>query len=274
LRLDPRERKCDLCGHEGPEILWERRKGSIARCPKCGLVFTVLSEGMDPRSVYERGPFSAPEDGPKRLAIWRGRLGMLLGYGTGGRILDVGCGKGGFLREARRAGLLAVGVDISEREATTARLASGAEVAVADACALPFSNGSFDMVSMWNVLEHLVSPKGALLEARRVLKDGGLLVVSVPNMSPPFGLFSPFLKRKSGRWGLFKFEESGHLYHFSRRTLSLYLARTGFSVLKLWAGEVPLKSRALTGVPTHLRKALERALGAGSPLVALARKEG
>jgi len=182
----------------------------------------------------------------------------------------VGCGRGGFLREARIFGLSALGVEVSEGEAKEAASLSGAPVVVADAISLPFREEAFDLVTMWNVLEHLVSPKGALLEARRVLRSGGLLAITVPNMGPPLGLLPTFLKRKSGRWRLFRFEEAGHLYHFTRRTIRLYLAETGFQVLNLRSGDAPTAGAAWLPLPSRA----QMALGVGSPLFALARKEG
>lgn len=100
--------------------------------------------------------------------------------GAGKRVLEIGVGMGAdFLRWAR-AGAVATGVDLTERavELTRDRLAKEgleADVRVADAEALPFADGQFDIVYSWGVLHHTPDPGRAILEAQRVLSPGGSL---------------------------------------------------------------------------------------------------
>jgi SAM-dependent methyltransferase len=99
-------------------------------------------------------------------------------------VLDVGCGVGSLLAEARVGAPDAVlrGCDLSFGLCQRTALRNpGIPVVQADGEALPFRGGAFDWVFLTEVLEHLVDPAQALHEVRRVLRPGGSLLVSVPN---------------------------------------------------------------------------------------------
>ena len=103
-----------------------------------------------------------------------------------GRVLDVGCGTGGFLTVIRRnrPDLVAIGLEYSKAAADCAAKKSGASVLHGSANALPFSGASFDAVISADVLCHAeVEPGTALIEMQRVLRPGGLLVVNMPAFS-------------------------------------------------------------------------------------------
>ena len=95
------------------------------------------------------------------------------------RVLDVPCGEGAFLARAQRAGLACYGADIANRLAI-----SGVRFARADMNAgLPFAAGAFDALVCIDGIEHLERPFDFVRECRRVLRPGGVLVVSTPNIS-------------------------------------------------------------------------------------------
>ena len=99
----------------------------------------------------------------------------------GGRLVDVGCGEGQFLRRASRR-FEAHGVDISVEGVELARSATGLDtIQVASAVELPFPDEFTSVVTCLDVLEHLEHPEVALREFARVLRPGGALVISTPN---------------------------------------------------------------------------------------------
>jgi len=100
-----------------------------------------------------------------------------------GRLLDAGCGTGGFLARLRRArpGIRAVGLEFMPQAAARARAKSGLPVVTGSVNAMPFPDASFEMVVSLDVLCHAaVEPERALAEMRRVLRPGGLLVLNLP----------------------------------------------------------------------------------------------
>jgi len=96
-----------------------------------------------------------------------------------------------------------------------------------------FADDSFDVVTMWHVLEHVEDPKRCLTEVHRVLKPHGLLVLAVPNVNDLLMKFAyRIIKRRSLKLVSINDKEV-HLYHFSPKTLHSYFDKTGFDCLRL-----------------------------------------
>ncbi len=178
------------------------------------------------RDEYYGRPRARPLswDGARRAlhaVVMRDRCRSVGGVAPG-RALDVGCGDGDFLAHLRRRGWQVVGLELSAAAAGRAR-ERGVEVREEELEAAGFAPGSFDLVTLWHVLEHLPDPRRALEEARRVLRPGGLLVLEVPNIS------SPTFRLCGERW--FPLDVPRHLQHFDPRSLERILALSGFEPL-------------------------------------------
>jgi SAM-dependent methyltransferase len=141
-----------------------------------------------------------------------------------GRLLDVGCGKGRFLAAARDAGWQVLGVEFSPTSAAAARLAHGVDVVSGDFLEAPLE-GDFDVITMWHVLEHLPDPAAAIGRAAELLRPGGRLVVSVPNVDS--------LQARLGGERWFHLDLPRHLFHFGPRSLSAMVGRAGFHVTRI-----------------------------------------
>ncbi|MCW2865788.1 MAG: SAM-dependent methyltransferase [Actinoallomurus sp.] len=152
-------------------------------------------------------------------------------------ILDVGCGDGTATGMVRRLGHTVVGVDWSMMALRQARrhdllLIRGG----IDAPGLPLADGSVDMVILSEVIEHLVDTDSAIDEIHRVLRPGGRLLVSTPNLAAWFnrGLLAlgiqPIFSEVSlrGVYGRPGSQVAGHLHMFTRRALTEFLTARGF----------------------------------------------
>jgi SAM-dependent methyltransferase len=114
------------------------------------------------------------------------------------RVLDVGCGQGGFLDRARAAGLQTAGLDASPAAVAAAR-ERGFDVRLASAAAHPFEDEPpFDLITMWDVLEHLEDPRAALTGCLHRLAPGGRLVVLTPAMGSVFDRVGLAIYRAAG----------------------------------------------------------------------------
>ena len=139
-----------------------------------------------------------------------------------GKVLDVGCGAGGNLKALQDQGWQVFGIEISDVAAAHARDLLQADIHTGTLESAPFLPKSFDMVLMSHSLEHLPSPADALRRVHLLLKDNGLLVVSVPNVnSLEYKLFS--------RWW-FQLDPPRHFYQFDKRSLSRFFTQAGFPI--------------------------------------------
>jgi 2-polyprenyl-3-methyl-5-hydroxy-6-metoxy-1,4-benzoquinol methylase len=143
-----------------------------------------------------------------------------------GKILDVGCGNGARLVRLRALGWDVHGQEVDPDAAAEARRTSGAPVHLGHLENAEFAEGSFDVVTVSHVIEHVHDPVGLLRECRRILRVDGIVVVTTPNVE------SYGHARFGASWrGL---EPPRHLYLFSQRTLRETAMRGGFSKCETW----------------------------------------
>jgi 2-polyprenyl-3-methyl-5-hydroxy-6-metoxy-1,4-benzoquinol methylase len=144
---------------------------------------------------------------------------------SSGRILDVGCGSGFFLRALDPGRWQRFGVELGAAAVEASRRALGSDRIVEgtlhDAA---YPDAEFDVVTLWSALEHTNQPQSTLTEAKRILNPGGTLIVQVPNAA------SYQLRLFSGRW--FALDVPRHRYHFTPATLERLLSKAGLSVYR------------------------------------------
>ena len=206
----------------------------IVRCLGCGL----LRQNPRPtagtiRAYYPETyePFSPPVMGERnllrRLDRWYGmykRRHIVERYHGRGRVLDVGCATGNFLAEMKHTGRWQVaGLEPSEHAASVARTRNHLDVQVGSLADLGAPPESFDVVTLWNVVEHLHQPIDDLKRAAAALKAGGHLILSLPNLE------SFEVKLFADCWQ--GWELPRHLYFFSRETLASTLKDLNFTIV-------------------------------------------
>jgi 2-polyprenyl-3-methyl-5-hydroxy-6-metoxy-1,4-benzoquinol methylase len=162
-----------------------------------------------------------------------------------GRLLDVGCGVGYLLRAAQAEGWEVTGLDLDRAAADIAKQA-GLDVHWTTADAMPFPEATFDVVTFLNVVEHLPWPYSTLTAIYRVLKPGGMLVLETPTDDFPLKHVARLLFQLSGgkittpvRLLYSSQHTGGHVYRYSRSTITLLLEKFGFRVEEILPGENP-----------------------------------
>ncbi len=146
-------------------------------------------------------------------------------YVKTGSILDVGCGRGLFLDVMRRGGWKVAGSEFNKETASFAAVAYGIPVAAGNPSEWGFPAESFDAITMSHVLEHLRRPAEMIGECRRLLRNGGLLAVAVPDISS--------LQAAFGKEAWFHLDLPCHLHHFSEDGLTGLLQRHSFRIMKI-----------------------------------------
>lgn len=241
--------ECHLCGVDDTEVLFRKRdklgitddEFQVVECKHCGLLY------VNPRpSEAEIGKFY-PEtyswretmEADSLVAQWVRKLEKGYRYHllqdevskvikhtgrSSGRVLDIGCGTGDRLDVFRSKGFETWGVEISD-SADYAREHLQLNVSRGDLFSARFPDRFFDVVTLYNVLEHTHHPTRVCNEIYRVLKDGGFLAVQVPNKnSLQYRIF-----RK--RWAAFDVPRD--LYYFGAEILRSLLGRVGFALRKM-----------------------------------------
>lgn len=141
------------------------------------------------------------------------------------RILDVGCGNGEFLAIAREAGYVVDGIDVAAPSQELCRR-RGISVRVGDLrTSEVFADGArFDLITFWDVLEHLVDPASFLTRAHELLVAGGYLLIKTPRTSPT----SVRLVAAVPRLGRSLLQAPSHLQYFQQAGLARLLHDAGF----------------------------------------------
>lgn len=220
---------CPVCERTTavPRYTIEGIEARIVVCEKCGLgrLFPVPSPGQIrdfyPDSYYGSTgrKFEGLVETFVRIVAARQATFLSRDLPDGGRVLDVGCGRGIMLRAFADRGFEVHGTEVSA--AATRGVDPRATLHITSCLAdanLP--KGTFDQIVLWHVFEHLPDPRGTVMEIHRLLKPGGKCVIAVPN-------FSSLQSRMTGA-GWFHLDPPRHLYHFPVDTLRRLLTDGGF----------------------------------------------
>ena len=233
---------CNLCGKTAAQLLYKVNSFCIVKCKYCGLVYVNQPPGKEELGrLYQKNYFQGKttyknmtfgyadylENSKALSALNLKRLKSIEKYQKKGRILDIGCAAGIFLRAAKSQGWEAYGVEINKDMAEYARQEFGLNVFDGELEKKRFPDEFFDVVCMWDVIEHHLNPRKFLEEIHRILKKRGMVCIETPNID------SIWARYKKARWEE-HLKPPEHLFYFSRSTLSSMLNKTGFGVLKAW----------------------------------------
>jgi SAM-dependent methyltransferase len=179
---------------------------------------------------YHRAIVNAGEG--SAASRWKNQVKLISRHKpSGGAILDMGCSSGGFLGTMKSSAWKLYGIEMEESTAERARATTGAEVFVGDAIGAPFGPASFDVITCFDVLEHVYSPRQFLTKVLQWLKPGGIFYAMMPNIA------SWEAKVLGTHW--FGLELPRHLSHFSPHSLRYLMTELGFE-------EVSVKTPAVS----------------------------
>jgi 2-polyprenyl-3-methyl-5-hydroxy-6-metoxy-1,4-benzoquinol methylase len=229
---------CLVCGGSDTGRLLFHTSRPVLQCRTCGLVYAKPRNAV----AHDEGPENYSKDYSEdyyrdgtyadyladRDAIQRNAprvLSELEQMVKGRRLLDVGCATGFFLEAARSRGWMVQGLEVSEYASNYARRELKLQVETASIVSPPAGLSQFDVVTLWDTIEHLDRPGLALANIRRLLEPRGVLVFST-------GDYDSLLRRLTGkRWRLFA--DPTHNFFFNARVLQRMLERESFEVLRM-----------------------------------------
>lgn len=234
---------CQLCGSGVHSVKFVDGPWRVLTCSGCGLVFvTPRLQGQALLDVYgesywksddpkARGYADYAREASLYLKTFQKRMRLVAKWlPPRARILDVGCAAGYFLRIAQAAGHDVHGCEVSAPIAADAVAALGQgriHVGMLDDAvrAKNWAPRSFDLVTLWDVIEHVPEPQPLLQQIRELIKPGGHLLLETQNVA------SRWARLLGKRWHHYKHDE--HLYHFDPATIRRLLDACGFEVLAL-----------------------------------------
>lgn len=200
--------------------------GRIVKCLRCGLVFDATRPDENQvlsfySEVKDEGYLNNIES---RRAMFRHNFARIKSLiPPSGQLLDVGAYCGIFLQIAQEQGYEALGVEPSEWASRYAREVMGQNVICGTLNDLPPDKGAFDIITMWDVLEHLPHPMDELYIIRNRLKPGGIFTFATLNIDN----WAPRLMKENWPWLM-----DMHLFYFDKRTIARMLKTSGFQVIE------------------------------------------
>ena len=252
-RTDPRPSASSLAAAYPAEYGPHQGEAIRTRRPSPLLRWALVNFREYPLGRKWPAPLRALAALPARAALRRRRALRYLPFVGEGRLLDYGCGAGGYVATMAAAGWRAEGMDLSE-----AAVAAGREAGltihqgVLPGAELP--SESYDAVTLWQVIEHLPSPLATLRALRDLLRPGGLLLVACPRIdSLPARWFGAC-------WH--DLDLPRHLWHFTPATLTRHLESAGLETVRSWAVRRPSGIRRSFGfLAAESGRGLHRRLG-------------
>lgn len=228
--------KCPLCS--GGQVVhfmtapdrfhWRREEYDLMRCSSCSYVW--LADPPKPEEMgihysedYHRAIMAGGEkSAPSR---WQRQRDVIARHKKGGAILDIGCSSGAFLGTMKGGDWKLYGIDMEASTAEKARAATGAEVFVGDVLDAPFPAESFDVITGFDLLEHVYHPRQFLARVLEWLKPGGIFYAGVPNIES-------WESRVLGTYW-YGLELPRHISLFSPQSLRQVLTSLGFQEISL-----------------------------------------
>jgi 2-polyprenyl-3-methyl-5-hydroxy-6-metoxy-1,4-benzoquinol methylase len=290
-------RPCPVCGNSHRERCkrWCAISDfEVLRCSDCGVTF--VNEVVDDNFGFtaESAVRADPAGVLKAARDFRRVKAKVKAAGLTERrnlaLLDVGCGVGTFLQQAEREGWKVAGLELSPSVAAYAREHNGLQVHAASIeTTTGFPVGSFDVITMFGIIEHLAKPRGATEECARLLRPGGILILQTPAEDGLIRRVGHLLYWATGGFVSFHVKQlyqmgGGHSVCFNRRSIRMLLARYGLEILSFEQStygfrvllyrfkSLPLLKKLIQVLGTLIVFSLGRILGGSNHMTVYAQK--
>jgi len=207
----------------------------LSECIDCGFMFT--SDAPDAEHIgryYKSDAYISHSDTKKGLVnqayhlvrtyMLGNKRRLIARYAKGMKLLDIGCGTGYFLNHMAQHGYQVAGIEVDKDARTYASTHFGLHVEGADVVNTENRTDTYDIITLWHVLEHLYDAPTYLKWIEKALKPDGLLVIAVPNHA------SLDAAEYGTQWAAY--DPPRHLWHFKPGVLDAYIKPFGLSVVE------------------------------------------
>jgi 2-polyprenyl-3-methyl-5-hydroxy-6-metoxy-1,4-benzoquinol methylase len=228
---------CILCGCTSFILRYHSTTYEVRQCTKCGLGYTWPPVQNEERIQENESNYTIKNrlktyNSRKKDLLDRNQLRLLeitkLLGNHNGALLDLGCSTGFFLERAQEIGWKVHGVEMNSETGTYARDQLGMDIFIGTLEEAHYTSGEFDVVTAWDVIEHVQDPVQLLKEVKRILRPGGVLALQVPNIN------SLMVKKTGNYWNWWTLPD--HINHFTPQSIQNLLNYSGFEVnsLQTW----------------------------------------
>jgi 2-polyprenyl-3-methyl-5-hydroxy-6-metoxy-1,4-benzoquinol methylase len=226
--------QCPGCLGNSTKLYVVKNSYPIHRCSNCELLFVHPQPSKEQlgkvysASYFSRGNKYAAALDPKHDPNWLNdqcKVELVKRWCSSGTLLDIGCALGGFLAVAKEHGFEVEGIEIVGYAAEQARSRLDVKVINSDIYSAELAPETYDVITMWDVIEHLTDPNLAFEKISRALRPKGYVAFTTGDVS------SAWARLTGKRWQLLTPPQ--HLYFFSQRSMSGLLKRHSFSVKEI-----------------------------------------
>ncbi len=250
--------QCTICGSTRPRLLCRKGGAVYYLCPDCSVIFQHPPPPPDEMlsyadTEYQEGLYrDYVEAREMKLEHFQHRLEQLLPRVRQGRLLDIGCSCGYFMEVAAASGFEVEGLEFSRAAIAAADPSVRPHISCSSVDAFT-SSQSYDLITAFDLIEHVPRPKDFLRKIRNLVAPGGCLVMTTPDAGH-------FLRQVMGSsWPML--QPMQHLTIFSRRGMRLALEEAGFGDISFERATKTITYQYLTDQLRTLTPALHRGLG-------------
>ncbi|MFI5151375.1 MAG: class I SAM-dependent methyltransferase [Bacteroidia bacterium] len=234
-------KQCPICENEHNKVFLRctdytvsRETFTIVSCDQCGFKFTnprpeagslgkyYLSEDYVSHSNASKGIVNFLYQ-KVRVYTLKKKLNLINRLSAKGRLLDIGCGTGEFLQTCRTGGWDVIGIEPSEQARKQAIGSFGLDIKTEEELN-NLNKESFNVISLWHVLEHVPALNERIEEIKQLLKPEGKIIIAVPNCS------SEDAAHYGEYWAAY--DVPRHLYHFSPKDIGRLAEKHGLRVIE------------------------------------------
>ncbi len=241
--------KCDNCSSTNSRLLYnfkeeidsfydkKKRLIYVFKCSDCKLIYAkVFQSSQDKQRVDEiffDETYLHQESESCTISDFNGVLNKIKKYRGYGRLLDIGCGQGYFLKFAQDKGWNVEGIETAKnavRHALKLRL-KVKNKSLEDSS---YPDSYFSTITQLGLIEHVESPRKLLQESNRILKKKGVIVIFTPNAGSLFHFMADIFYKLTGSYfAIKKIYYSRHLFYFTKKTLTAMLKKEGFEIREI-----------------------------------------